>query len=101
MTDTYIGRTVDDKDNDPLFQARTGVFVSARSISKTIDELNHKLLGIQKWGRCYTCKNVNGFLEVCNKKLELLGVVYYWKPWKKYVWEQIHIELLLALKNTM
>jgi hypothetical protein len=32
--------------------------------------------------------HTDGWTEVANKKLELLGIIYYYKKWKKYVWEQ-------------
>ncbi len=33
-------------------------------------------------------EHTDGWTEVANKKLELLGIIYYWKKWKKFVWEQ-------------
>ena len=40
-------------------------------------------------------KHTDGWIEVANKKLELLGVIYYYKKWKKYVWEQCP-EIIMA-----
>jgi len=42
-------------------------------------------LGIRKTG---FAKNTNGFYEVCNAKDELLGIIYKFKPWNAFVWEQ-------------
>lgn len=36
----------------------------------------------------YYGHHADGWIEVANEKMELLGVIYFFKRWKKYVWEQ-------------
>ena len=53
-------------------------------------ESKDELLGIERFGIRKTgfVKNTDGFIEVCNSKDELLGIIYKYKEWNAYVWEQ-------------
>lgn len=46
------------------------------------------LLGIERIGKTGFVENTNGFIEVGNSKDELLGILYKFKKWDKWVWEQ-------------
>ncbi len=43
----------------------------------------------------YYGQHNDGWCEVANNKMELLGVIYYYKKWKKFVWEQCP-EIIMA-----
>ncbi len=80
-------------------QGREGVFIKFEELGKNGKEYAYKfdrdkkrnaILGIQliKKTLIYV-ENSGGFFEIANrKKAEFLGVVYYHKSWKKWVWEQ-------------
>ena len=54
------------------------------------DKTRNALLGIKliKKNLIYV-ENSGDFYEIANsKKAELLGIVYYYKKWKTFVWEQ-------------
>lgn len=36
----------------------------------------------------YFDENGKTYWSIWNKKKEKLGIIRYWKPWKKYVWDQ-------------
>ena len=46
------------------------------------------IIGIERRGKLGFAVNTDGFIEVCNNKDELLGIIYLYRPWDKYVWEQ-------------
>lgn len=47
------------------------------------------IIGIKRIGNLMYLDNNEGFIEVANQKeCELLGVLYYYKKWKSYIWEQ-------------
>jgi len=46
------------------------------------------IIGIERVGKTGFAKNTDGFVEVCNGKDELLGIIYKFKKWNKWVWEQ-------------
>ena len=52
------------------------------------NESKDDILGIERIGKTGFAKNTNGFVEVCNGKDELLGIIYKFKKWNKWVWEQ-------------
>jgi len=54
------------------------------------NESKDELLGIERFGIHKTgfVKNTDGFIEVCNSKDELLGIIYKYKKWNAWVWEQ-------------
>lgn len=80
-------------------KSKKGVFMNFEELGKSGKEYAYKfdrdkqrneIIGIEliKKNLIYV-KNSDGFIEVANrKKAELLGIVYYHKPWKKFVWEQ-------------
>lgn len=41
-----------------------------------------------KYKNLFYGEHSDGWIEVANDKMELLGVLYYYKKWKTYVWEQ-------------
>lgn len=54
------------------------------------DKTRNGILGIKliKENLIYV-ENSENFFEIANrKKAEFLGIVYYYKPWKSWVWEQ-------------
>ena len=46
------------------------------------------IIGIERINKTGFAKNTDGFIEVCNGKDELLGIIYKYKNWNKWVWEQ-------------
>ena len=48
----------------------------------------HDLMGTEWVGNIGFVKRTDGVIEVYNKKDEMLGTIYYYKKWKKWVWEQ-------------
>lgn len=51
-------------------------------------EIKDEIIGIERRGRLGFAVNTDGYIEVCNDKDELLGIIYLYRPWNKYVWEQ-------------
>ena len=41
-----------------------------------------------KYKNLYYGTHTDGWVEVANDKMELLGVLYYYKKWKSWIWEQ-------------
>ena len=72
---------------------KDGIFVGFKLIRDSIYK-KHKGMykGIEmfanKFENLWYAGNTNGFTEVANKDIELLGIIYYYKKWKKWVWEQ-------------
>ncbi len=70
-----------------------GIFMSFKAIR---DALYKKHKGMYKGVDIFATKydnlwyagNTSGFTEIANDKIELLGVIYFYKKWKKYIWEQ-------------
>ena len=52
------------------------------------NESKDGIIGIERKGKLGFAINTNGYIEVCNDKDELLGIIYLHRPWNKYVWEQ-------------
>lgn len=46
------------------------------------------LIGIERIGKTGFAKTTSGYIEVCNGKDELLGIIYKFDKWNKWVWEQ-------------
>ena len=77
---------------DEMEQAMDGVFYN-KSILRSRGYATHpksdKIIGIYKFGKhLLTCENSNNFLEVADKDYQILGIIFYYKKWKKFVWEQ-------------
>ena len=55
------------------------------------------IIGIERKGNIMVVKNGESkCIEIANQKeCDLLGVIYYYKPWKKFVWEQCP-EIIMA-----
>ena len=64
------------------------IFINARIIIETVGGINHEVIGIETHGKIHTVKNNEGFIEIGNDCDELLGILYKYKPWHKWVWEQ-------------
>ena len=86
-------------DKEFIEQGREGLFVQYEEHGKNgpeyaykfdRDETRNAILGIKLIKKnLIQVENSGGFFEIANKKkAEFLGVVYYHKPWKKWVWEQ-------------
>ena len=74
-----------------LKKAQDGVFTNLRNL-RTLpyksNRTDREMIGIIPIGNLFYADNSDGFTEVVNNKLELLGVIFYYNEWKKYVWEQ-------------
>jgi predicted transglutaminase-like cysteine proteinase len=77
---------------NPIFIAQDGVFVNKRKlmdVGMSTAKISFEVVGITEKGKhILVVENSAGFWEIANTKCELLGVIYYWKKWKEYVWEQ-------------
>lgn len=83
------------KTNEQINKARNGVFNNLQKLENynfKTDKKRNSILGIKPLGRYMimveNIDNIDKFIEIADKNAELLGVIYYYKIWKKYVWEQ-------------
>src|SRR5688572_5146851 len=88
-----------------LEQAAHGVFANFKTLRDTMHQTaplrvrysgGAEILGFQKQRHTWAVENSGGFVEVVNKRLELLGVLYRHRPWKEWVWEQAP-EIIISL----
>ncbi len=75
--------------------AQDGVFRNLKSLRDKLYGEKAKaydtpaILGVERVRNIMFVENSDDFWEVANQKeCELLGIIYYHNPWKKYVWEQ-------------
>ena len=84
---------------EKIEQANEGIFMNFEELGKNGKEYAYKfdrdkkrnvILGIKLINKALIyVKNSGDFFEIAErKKAELLGIVYYYQPWKKWVWEQ-------------
>jgi hypothetical protein len=81
------------KKQTPIEQAQTGIFYNFGVLGNynfKRDKSRNAILGIKALGKfMIVAENSDNFFEVADiKYAQLLGVIYYHKPWKKFVWEQ-------------
>jgi len=66
------------------------IFMNLKSLRDMgfANESKDGIIGIERQGKLGFAVNTDGYIEVCNDKDELLGIIYLYRPWNKYVWEQ-------------
>lgn len=77
-------------ENDWKQMHEHSIFMNLQKLRETgfAQESKDDIIGIERRGKLGFVVNTDGYIEVCNDKDELLGIIYLHRPWNKYVWEQ-------------